>query len=779
MIRAVYSLFLSLLIFSPLAFGTVEQWSLTVMETVSMSALSLLLYMHVRNRDLFLHHIPGIAPLLLLNAYILLQIVPLPSFIIRFVSPETYALYGETSALKETLSWVSISLNKKATIVESFRLAAYTAFYVLTVQLLKDREYLKRTVLVLVVLASTLSLLSIMQYIFFNGKIYWLRDLTSGGTPFGPYVNRNHFAGYMNMLFPVVLSMFIACRPHMVYGSLRRRIAGIFNQGRTNKHVLIGFAAVLVSTSIFLSLSRGGISGLGLSMIFFALLMAKAGQGRRGVIFISVIYIIIALSVSWFGWDAIIERFEKVGGAWDNNYLNRVEIFRNSLDIIHHFPVTGTGFGTFMHIFPKYRTLSGEKTVSHAHNDYIELFTDGGVIAFILAGWFLISVLYSSYRVFLKRHDVYAISIFTGSVTGMIAVLIQGIVDFNFHIGANGLYFFFLSGLMVSAANTRFHGGRQDTYLRKQKVPYIRQLFVAVVCISLLCVVVNACIFFGQRSFSSFQETDIKKSLPEERLIAMKKIVYKSIRLDPLEARYRYELANIERTLNNTMEALAYYRKAVELNPSNGEYLQALGLFTSGMGNDDYADKLFSAGARYDASNPTRYRAYAAWLLSRGRKESGVDYLKRAISLEPGNTGLYITLMLLNGLNDTEILKTLPHQTEPHIIYAYYLVSKGKTEMAEEPFRRALYYAEADRNVRAYLFYKINKYYRNRGDHEKALSVMKTASRILPDNSGIRLRLGEAYEDVGITYRAREEYREALILDPYNKTARKRLDAIQ
>ena len=779
MIRAVYSLFLFLLIFSPLAFGTVEQWSLTVMETVSMTALSLLLFIHVRNRDYFLHNIPGIVPLLLLNAYILLQIVPLPSLIVRFISPETYVVYGETSALEETLSWVSLSLNKKATIVDFFRLAAYTAFYVLTVQLLKDRKYLKRTVLVLVVLASVISLQSIMQYLFFNGKIYWLREIPKGAGPFGPYVNRNHFAGYMNMLFPVVLSMFIAYRPHIVYGSLRSRIVGIFSQGRTNLHVLIGFAAVLVSISIFLSLSRGGISGLGLSIIFFAFLMTKAGQGRRGVIFIAVIYILIALSVSWFGWDAIIERFAEIGDAWDNNYLQRIEVYRNSLNIIHHFPVTGTGFGTFMHIFPRYRTVPGESTVNHAHNDYIEFLSDGGVISLIFAGWFLIAVFYSSYRVFLRRRDLYAISIFTGSVTGMIAVLIHGMVDFNLHIGANGLYFFFLSGLMVSAANTRFHGGRQDTYLRKHNVPYIRLLLIIVVFFSMLCVTVNAGIFFGQRSSSSHEEADINKGLPEERLIAMKNIVHKSIRLDPLEARYRYELANIERILNNNTEALAHYRKAVELNPSNGEYLQALGLFISGIGNDDSADKLFSAGVRYDASNPTRYRAYVSWLLSRGRKESGVEYLKRAISIEPGNTGLYITLMLLNGFNDTEMLETLPHQTEPHIIYAYYLIRTGKEEMAEEPFSRALYYAEVDGKIRASLFYTINKYYRSRGDHEKALSVMKTASRILPDNAGIRFYLGQAYEDAGITYRAREEYREALILDPSNEMARKRLDAIK
>src|SRR4030042_4546271 len=422
--KIIFTIFIFILIFSPLAFGTVEPWSLTIMETFSIFSLFLLLIRNLKYKDTFLYEIPGIIPLTLFLAYILIQLIPLPSGIIKIVSPETYNLYKETILINEPLTWVSLSINKKATLMEFFRITAYVAFYILTMQLLTKKDILKKTITVIVVFASLVSFLGILQHILSNNKIFWLRELTQGGTPFGPYVNRNHYAGLMEMIFPLVLGLFLFYKPHVTYRSFREKITEIFNRPTTNIYILLGFSAILIATSIFLTLSRSGIVSLCLSMIFFGAMVLERGTSRKRGIIIIIIFVLIVLSVGWFGWDPIFERFERIRNAEGDISEQRLVIWKDSKNIIKDFPLTGTGFGSFINIYPKYRTISGDVIADHAHNDYLELFSDGGIIAFLIFAWFLMALSFKSYKVFLKRRDIYSIYVFIGSFTGIIAILI-------------------------------------------------------------------------------------------------------------------------------------------------------------------------------------------------------------------------------------------------------------------------------------------------------------------------------------------------------------------
>jgi tetratricopeptide (TPR) repeat protein len=493
----------------------------------------------------------------------------------------------------------------------------------------------------------------------------------------------------------------------------------------------------------------------------------------------SILCILVILSVSWFGWSGITERFEKIVNTADNLQEVRVTILNDSKNIIQDFPLTGTGFGSFMHIYPKYRSFTGEKTVKHAHNDFLELLTDGGIISVILAGWFLISVFSCSFRVFRKRFEDYSIYLFIGASTGIFTALVHGLYYFNMHVGANGLYFFFLLGLMVSASHTRLREGLNNTYLTKLENPPLKKLFVMVVMLFLFCAAINAGIFYGEMVAANLENEAISKETGRNRLIELNGIADRAIRFDPLEARHYHTKAGINSFLFNNLRALDYYRKAGRLNPSNGEYLQSLGLMMSLLSEQETADKFFRTGIRYDFSNPARYRAYASWLLTRGEKEMGLNYVNKAITLEPENTKLYITLMVLNRLNDTEILESLPQMTEPHILFSDYLLRTGNEEMAEDSYELALNYVDNEKNPGPSSLYTIYSYYRKKRLFDRALTVMKKAVEVLPGNPWIRIAAGTAYEEAGIPYRAKEEYRKALILDPENKAARSKLDEIK
>lgn len=770
--KVVFALYICALIFAPLAFGTVEPWSLTVMETLSFLAF-LLLSLGKLSSEENNYGTPGIIPLLCLLVLIGIQLAPLPVDIIRIISPQTYSIYKETVFIDEPARWVSISVNKKATLMEFFRIASYIVFYVLTVQILTKKDALRKTVSVVVVFASLLSLFAVLQRILWNSKIYWLRELTLGGSPFGPYVNRNHYAGLMEMLFPLVLGLFLFYKPYATYKSFREKIAEVFNLQRTNLYVLLGFSSVLIATSVFLTLSRSGIVSLCISMIFFGLLfLARGTSKRRGVIIIAV-FILVALSVGWFGWSPIIERFEHLKDTHGNISELRAEIWRDSSNIIKDFPVTGTGFGTFVNIYPKYRTISGNEVVEHAHNDYIELLSEGGFPALILCAWFVITLFYKSYRVFLKRRELYSIYLFIAAAAGMASILIHGLTDFNLQIGANGLYFFFLAGLVVSSANTRLREGLNDTYLKRTRLP-VRGVAIFLALMLIGCFIFQSGVTIGDIYFSSLRDAKLNDKTPSDELLSTRNAAYKAALLDPLEAQYRYTIANVERYLDND-KALQRYKEAVRLNPVCGEYLEKLGLSMSEFGEYNLADKLLQAGVADDVSNPARYRRYAQWLFSMGRMEEGIKITRTAISLEPRKTKEYITLMVLDGFSDEEILVSLPERVEPHLFFADYLSATGKDKMAEEEYLHGLQYIEKEKTVKPEYFYGLFRYYLKKDRFEEALNVLQRAADVLPNEPGIELRKADVYEKMGEPLKAIDEYRRALTIDPKNLEAKKKL----
>jgi O-antigen ligase/tetratricopeptide (TPR) repeat protein len=776
MMKFIYRLFIFVLVFSPMAFGTVEPWSLAVMETASLVALSM--YLHgTAKSGAALYRIPGIVPLLLLLAYLCLQLVPLPAGVIRLISPQTYSLYGTSAPAVGQAGWRPLSINARATVMELFRLASYAAFYILTVQLLSRRDLLKRTVAAIAIFGAVLSLFAILQQVLSNGRIYWIRELTQGGAFFGPYVNRNHFAGLMEMIFPVVFCLFLFHKPDFSGGSFRERISGIFDGEMANVSILLGFSAVLIGTSVFLSLSRGGVVSLSLSMLVMSILLMRREKKRKQIRLFILILSLVVLCVGWFGWKPIIERFEPAGRSEISDL--RVSIWKDSVGIIKDFPVVGTGFGSYVNIYPKYRSIFDDELLNHAHNDYIELLADGGVIASALFGWFLFEVLLTSYRAFARRRELYSIYVFTGSVTGLVSILFHSVVDFNLQIGANGLYFFFLLGLAVSAAHTRMREGLGETSLGKRVRPLPGLLRSISVLIMVLSVVFNTGLLLGGAAFAYIRDLALQPALARQELVKIRALSRRAALFDPLNAAYYRSVADAEWRLGDVRAALTDYEKAVRLDPASGEYVQMLGLLTGGNADRGTADALLRAGIGLDSTNPEEYKRYASWLFAAGKKEEGVPLVKKAITLDPRKTREYITLMVLYGLGDGQMRAAIPDLAEPHLLFAEYLSGTGNDGMADDEYRNALEHATKEKGTPSSFFYRISRYYDERGMHDDALMVLNRAEEALPGDAGIHLAAGDAYNRAGITYRAEEEYRKALIIDPGNGAARKRIEELR
>lgn len=162
------------------------------------------------------------------------------------------------------------------------------------------------------------------------------------------------------------------------------------------------------------------------------------------------------LAVSWFGWQPIFDEF---GSHIDVNGTireGRTTLWADTLVIFKDYPLFGAGFGTFNDVYPAYKTIESNLIFEHAHNDYLEMLTDGGIIGFLLAVWFCYAVLSHCAGKIRKRRDRFAVLLGISSITSISALLIHSIVDFNLHNGAVGLYFFLACAIGVAAVNTRY-----------------------------------------------------------------------------------------------------------------------------------------------------------------------------------------------------------------------------------------------------------------------------------------------------------------------------------
>ncbi|MFH1935724.1 MAG: O-antigen ligase family protein [Pseudomonadota bacterium] len=780
MLKLVQRIYLVLLVFSPLAFGSVELWSRTIMEGLSFLALFLFFVdLTINKREFF--HVPGIVPLLLLPTYILLQFLPLPDFFVRIISPETYGLYHDTIGLLEPVNGMPLSINQKESLSEFFRYGAYASFYILSVQLLSRKQFFKKTLNTVIVFVSLLAFLAILQHFTADGKIYWFKEL-SRGTPFGPYVNRNHFAGLVGMIFPLVLAMFLYHKPRVNYSGLRTRLAEFFSYRTVNTYFLLGAGLVLLGVSVFLSLSRGGIISLCLATCVFGVLMARQGVDRGRSFMILAVFSFVLLSVGWFGWDPIFERFNRIRNPAGEITESRIPRWKDSLEITRDYPVTGTGFGTFADAYKGYQISEAGAVVAHAHNDYIELAIEGGLIAAGLASWFLISIL-GTYRHFLRRRDSYCIYLYLGGLAGLSFILFHSIVDFNLHIGANGLYFFLICAICVSAAHTRIRSGPGNTYLS----PYdsadsilVKLSGLLIAAMLVLSLGFNACGFIADLNFKAMLNIMQKEELAEPEYKQIRNLATRMIKYDPFNSLYRVIYSNAEKSLGNEAAAFESYKKAIRLNPASGVYLQGLADLVSNWGDKITANRLYEASIQRDVSSSQRFATYSFWLLENGETRKGIETMQNAISLSPRRTRRYLELLIEEKLLETvNLIRVLPGRVEPHIIFAEYLAEKEKFDQADAVYTRALSYLDKEEEIRPDFFIRIYKHYMKQKAFEEALGVMRKGIICLPNNARLRMTIASLYEKLGINYRAIEEYKKALVLDSKNKQAKRKLAKLQ
>lgn len=410
----------ALLMFAPLAFGAVQPWAIWTLQSASIILLMIWATRQVQSGQFAFTLSPLSAPIIAFAALVIVQVL--------FSSAYRHATYSQL------LIYV-----------------AYGTVCFLISQTLTRTTQVRNLTTAFVIYGACLAMFAVLQSLTSPEKLYWIKAPTFSGWIYGPYVNHNHYAGLMEMLVPVPL-VFAFSR----YAHGRRRW-------------LAASVAAFMGATIFLSGSRGGMAAFAVEItIFFYFLFRERKQNRVGMLLCGFL-LLASIAVAWIGGNEVSARLATLEPVKHSDLSTdiRLQIYADSFRMMTKRPILGWGLGTFPDVYPQFRSFYTNLFVNHAHNDYLQMFSETGVLGLAITIWFLLVTIRAA--VLKSRNwpsDVNG-AVSVSALLGIAGILVHGLVDSNLQIPANAMMFYVLC--TVAATEPRFRNHRREPQWRSAR----------------------------------------------------------------------------------------------------------------------------------------------------------------------------------------------------------------------------------------------------------------------------------------------------------------------
>jgi O-antigen ligase len=458
---------LFLIIFTPLAFGSVQEWASAVMELAAFIVLGAWLIktwsgdaVTIRDRRLLL-------PAAALVLFVLFQLVPLPQEILGIIAPANAAIHQDFGLSGDT-TWKTISIHPWATSRELLKVFAYLAVFFVIINHYREKEQIQRLIRSVIMMGVFLLIIAIAQKATWNGRVLWFypveayQESIRNTRIWGPYINRNHFAGYLEMVIPLVLATSFYRAAKLGKGRslpVLNKLSNAWASRRFPEVALYGLLGLVMTAVLFATLSRGGILGILVGLLVFFGLARSRGRLKKRADLFAMLGLALLLMLVVAAWSQIEGRFEELR---DEQTLQRAWVWKDCLNIVKDFPFVGTGFGTFGDIYPKYQSHSSLVLYERAHNDYVEALTDLGSVGFLLVA--LPIVIYGRiiYRTWRERDRTYIKIMGAGGMAALAAMAVHSFLDFNLHVPANALLLVVVAGITYSIVFSRSDRGEES-----------------------------------------------------------------------------------------------------------------------------------------------------------------------------------------------------------------------------------------------------------------------------------------------------------------------------
>jgi O-antigen ligase len=392
----------ALLIFAVLAFGSFDLWAIDIVEIGCALLFLVWIWPQISSGCLQLRANALYAPVTVFGLLIVAQVV-----------------FG-------------LSAYVHATRGELWKYAAYGVLLLLASQC--QRAYAQKLLTILAVFGFLVALFALVQDLSSNGKIYWFWPEVSGRI-FGPYANNSHYAGLMEMLTPIPFAM------------------ALTDGAKRHLQLLSMVAGVLMAATIFICGSRGGMIAFVVQMIFLAGFAVTRWSRRAGWTLAALCLLTGSLAL-WIDDGRMLKQLDSLRDPLTNADLtSRLTIARDSLAMVRARPIAGWGLGLFPIAYPQYRSFSTDLLVNQAHDDYVQVLVETGIVGFACVAWFIVN-LYRSGIQNLRGHSKTAAMRVLAPLVGCTGILVHSFSDFNLHVPANAALFFVLCGIATGRQST-------------------------------------------------------------------------------------------------------------------------------------------------------------------------------------------------------------------------------------------------------------------------------------------------------------------------------------
>jgi O-antigen ligase len=443
---------LMLLAWATIPIGSNRPWSVAILEFGALSILGSWCLTYTLNP----FTLPSAArrariPLVLMFVWViypLLQLVPLPASWVSALS------LGHETPYRELLPGADggfsyLTVDRNATLAGFLWQASLLAMFCCVLVLVTTVRRM-RTLLTIMFLVGFFQALYGLAIYFGGGHLGIWNPGYSEGTVSGTYVNQNHFAGLMELTIPIGLGLLMyAGRDWRLPTESARFLPSIltFLSGKTG---ILLFCTLVMTAALILTTSRGGVGSLAVGVTVAILLaVAKRGMRTRETVLGVVITALTVTALIWIGPGKSIEKIETLGFASKRGDLRDI-----SYQIISDRPVFGAGVGTYRWVFPTYKDdRFGGNFYEHAHNDFLEVIGEQGIMGFAFLASGVLIVFVRMVRTFWQTRDLLMRGALFAAMSGTMALLVHGLVDFNLHIPANALFFVVLLGIGAIACD--------------------------------------------------------------------------------------------------------------------------------------------------------------------------------------------------------------------------------------------------------------------------------------------------------------------------------------
>ncbi len=298
---------------------------------------------------------------------------------------------------------------------------------------MRTRAQLRQLIYLIIGIGTFLSIFDLFKRFGANPFPWWdytdiPQHILRLSSTFG---NPDHLAGYMEMALPLILGLFLLSYRH-----------GIL--------FLLIYLCCLLLTALVLTLSRGGWIGalIGISFMSLALLTNRYFQRKKLLISLIGGFVVAALIV--LASTPVVERIRTIEQKEEaSSFSNRVNVWGRVVEMIGDYPLHGIGPGTFGTIFTQYQPPGLRSHYTMAHNDYLHFISEVGLPLIAIVVWMIIALYRKGLRRLQNRSRLVR-GITLGAMTGITAILVHSVADFNLHIPANALLFTILAALVVA-----------------------------------------------------------------------------------------------------------------------------------------------------------------------------------------------------------------------------------------------------------------------------------------------------------------------------------------